>query len=45
MNIYLWLAVSFSAWFGVAGVAGLLLGRLIACGAEPRAGVSRGADR
>jgi hypothetical protein len=35
MNIYLWLAVSLSAWCAVAGVAGLLLGHLIAFGTEP----------
>jgi hypothetical protein len=32
MNIVLWLAFSLVAWCAVAGVAGLLLGRLIAFG-------------
>jgi hypothetical protein len=32
MNILLWLAFSLGAWCAVAGVAGLVLGRLIAFG-------------
>jgi hypothetical protein len=32
MSILLWLALSLGAWCALAGVAGLLLGRLIAFG-------------